>query len=494
MKVDMTAGMKNARDTCRLRNGTAGQSRREEWALTQYKSKPNSYVRLETPCGPIKGLRREDHLLFQGVKFADAGRWEAPVVVERWDGEYDATRQGPLCCQHAQFYQDIPEGYSRFYYEQNAEKRIYEYSEEDGLNLNIWAPEGGENLPVAVFIHGGSFVSGGNSSPNICGGPEYCRRGIVLVTINYRLNAFATGYDTTHRGNYALQDQVAALEWVRRNIAAFGGNPERIVAMGESAGALSLQLLLYCPMARGLLKGAVLMSGGGSFERLGTPARPEVSEAVWKIVMQKLGAASLEDLKALPAKAVYDAWLAAGLTDMNLANHCAKPILDGEWVPGTFAELAAGNAIEDIPCIIGMSSQDMFPFYLYSCAVEWASYHAKNGRQPVYGYYLDRQIPGGDNVGAYHGVDLWYAFGTLDANWRPFEPADYRISENMIDYFAAFIKTGVPAAQGLAEWEPMTDTATRFLRFGDDLPEMYQPPADAMASDIRNTLKPFPGM
>lgn len=459
-----------------------------------YKSKPNSYVHLDTPCGGIRGLRRENCLLFEGVKFANAGRWEDPVEVDRWEGEYDATKFGPLCSQHLEFHKGYADGFSRFYYDQNAEKRIYEYSETEGLNLNIWAPEGAKDLPVAVFIHGGSFVSGGNCSPNICNGEEYCKRGIILVTINYRLNAFATGYDATHKGNYAIKDQVAALNWVKHNIEAFGGNPDHIVAMGESAGALSLQLLLYCPMAKGLLKGAVLMSGGGNFERLGTPTRPEVSETVWKLVMKQYGVDSLDGLKNLSAQEVYDAWLGAGMTDMNLANHCAKPILDGQWIPGTFAELVAGDAVEDIPCIIGMSSQDMFPFYLYTCAVEWAAYHAKNGRKPVYGYYLDRQIPGGDNVGAYHGVDLWYAFGTLDANWRPFEEIDYRISENMIDYFAGFIKTGVPKADGLAEWRPMTDSETEFIRFGDELPEMYQPPVDVLVSDIRNTLKPFPGM
>ncbi|MDD6161117.1 MAG: carboxylesterase family protein [Oscillospiraceae bacterium] len=459
----------------------------------EHKRKPNGYVRLDTPCGKIKGLRKEDHLLFEGVPFARAERWEDPVVVDHWEGELDATKFGPLCSQHAQFYSEL-QGFSKFYYNENAEKRVCAYSETEGLNLNIWAPEGGHDLPVAVFIHGGSFVSGGNSNINICGGAEYCRRGIIMVTVNYRLNAFATGYDDTHKGNYAIKDQVAALKWVRNNIAAFGGDPDHIVVMGESAGALSLQLLLYCPQARGLMKGAVLMSGGGSFERLGTPARPEISRTVWNMVMKKYGVTSLDQLKDLPAKEVYDAWMEAGMTDINLANHYAKPILDGEWIPGTFAELVADDAIEDIPCIIGMSAQDMFPFYLYTCAVEWAAYHAKHGRKPVYGYYLDRRLPGGDDAGSYHGADLWYAFGTLDGNWRPFEETDYRISENMIDYLAGFIKTGVPAAEGLAEWKPMTDTATQFLRFGEELPEMYQPPVDALVSDIRNTLKPFPGM
>lgn len=459
-----------------------------------YKSKPYSYVRLNTPCGEIQGLRQNGYLLFEGVKFAEAGRWEDPRVIREWEGVYDATKAGPLCCQHAQFYQAQQGNFNDFYYNQNAEKPVFTYSEEDGLNLNIWAPEGGESLPVAVFIHGGSFVGGGNSSPNIFNGADYCRRGVILVTINYRLNAFATGYDKTHKGNYALKDQVAALTWIKENIAAFGGDPEHVTVMGESAGALSVQLLLYCPYAKGLFQGAVMMSGGGNFEQLGTPTRPAIPEAAWQIVMERCGVDCLDQLKDRPAKEVYDAWLAAGATELNLSNNYAKPIVDGDWVPGLFAELAMKDAITDVPCIIGMSSQDMWPFYLYSFAVEWGAYHARESRKPVYGYYLDRQLPGGDNVGAYHGSDLWYAFGTLDHNWRPFEEIDYRISENMIDYFAAFIKTGEPNAAGLAKWEPLTDRNTKFIEFGDELPAMYQPPVTKLAADIRNSLKPFPGM
>ncbi len=461
----------------------------------KYPRKPNSYVYLDTPCGKIRGLRRDGHLLFAGIQFANAGRWEDPVVVEHWDGVYDATRFGPLCSQQLAFHEGYGpnDRYSRFYYEQNALKPIYEYSE-NGLNLNIWAPEGGEGLPVAVFIHGGSFLTGGNSAPNIRNGAEYCKRGVILVTINYRLNAFATGYDKTHMGNYAIKDQVAALTWVRNNIAAFGGDPARVIGMGESAGALSLQLLLYCPMAKELLTGAIFMSGGGNFETLGTPARPEISQTVWRMVMERFGVDSLDALKPVPAKDVYDAWLEAASSDAILANNCAKPIIDGEWIPASFAELAADRRILDVPCILGMSSQDMYPYYLYTFAVDWAAYHERCGRKPVYGYYLDRQVPGGDHVGAYHGVDLWYAFGTLDANWRPFEEIDYRISENMIDYFASFIKTGAPQVEGLCQWEPMSGSRTRFLRFGDALPEMYQPPVERLISDIRNTSKPFPGM
>lgn len=139
--------------------------------------KPNSYIQLTTSCGEIKGLRQEGCLVFEGVKYAEAGRWEDPQVIRGWEGVYDATRRGPACCQHLQFHRRQPAAFNDFYYNENAEKQIYEYSEEDGLNLNIWAPEKGENLPVAVFVHGGSFVSGSNTSPNIFRGVDYCRRG-----------------------------------------------------------------------------------------------------------------------------------------------------------------------------------------------------------------------------------------------------------------------------------------------------------------------------
>ena len=113
---------------------------------------------------------------------------------------------------------------------------------------------------------------------------------------------------------------------------------------------------------------------------------------------------------------------------------------------------------------------------------------------PVYGYFLDRKLPGGDGEGAYHGCDLWYAFGTLDRNWRPFEEQDYRLSEDLIDYLTGFIKEGAPKAEGLARWEPLTDRDTKFLRFGEESPAMYQPPVARLAASDRNSLRPFPGM
>lgn len=457
------------------------------------KNKPCGYVYSSTPCGRVKGIRKNGYHLYKGIRYATAERWKDPVLVEHWNGEYDATKYGPSCCQASAFYPPEPDTFSAFYYDQAADKEVVAY-DEDCLNLNIWVPEHAETAPVALFIHGGSFVSGGNTSANISSGKEYCARGIILVSINYRLGPFATGYDSEHHSNYALKDQIAAIRWIKKNIAAFGGDPDHIVGIGESAGAISLQCLLYAPQARGLLAGSVLMSGGGNLDTLGIPCRAEFAERVWKLVMERYGASTLDDLRHLSARTIYDAWSEAAASDIDLLNNCAKPIVDGDMIPADPDALMAVGAVHDIPCILGMSSEDMYPSILYEKIVEWGAYQSERGRAPVYAYYLDRQLPGGDDVGAYHGCDLWYAFGTLDRNWRPFTEIDYRISENMIDYLAAFIHAGIPNCQGLAEWSPLTTADAAFIHLGDEEPAMCYPPAEKFDTMIQNTLKPFPGM
>ena len=453
---------------------------------------PNNYVIIATPCGEVRGVHEDGFLQFSGIKYANARRWEDPVIVTGWEGVYDATRQGPYCPQHGYFHPEDPPEFNGFYDNQIISNPAIEFSEEDCLNVNIWAPEDGENHPVAVFIHGGSFISGGNGNVNICNGADYCKRGIVLVSINYRLNAFATGRDKTHGGNYGLRDQVAALTWVRDNIAAFGGDPNHVTVMGESAGAQSVQMLLYCPYAKGLFHSAVMMSGAGSWERFYWPGRPGACEAEWELVLEHFGVDSLDDLKKVPAKEIYDAWLdaTAKTPTPTLIGPCH--IIDGDWIPGTLTELALTNSVIDVPCITGLSTDDIWPYFLYNAAIEWGAYHSRAGRQPVYGYYFTRDT-GDDDEGAYHGIDLWYAFNTLHRCRRSFNEIDQRIAENMIDYFAAFIKTGVPNVEGLAKWEPLTDKETKFIEFGDELPAMVQPPVNKLATSIRNTTKPFPG-
>ena len=457
----------------------------------QYKKKKCSYIFINTHCGRVKGVRKDGYSVYKGIRYATAARWEEPELVTEWQGEYDATKFGPWCCQYRAFFDGHDTPFSKFYYDQTAEKAVNEYSE-DCLNLNIWVPEGAENAPVTVFVHGGSFVNGGNSAAYIIG-EEYCKRGIITISINYRLNAFASVYEKGHPGNYAIKDQIAAFQWIKENIAAFGGNPDRIVGIGESAGALSLQCFLYSPQAKGLLSGAIMMSGGGNLDVLGIPANPMFAEGTWAIVKKKFGVDTIDELKDVPAREIYAAWTEAAATDINLSNNCAKPIIDGEIIPKPVPELLADDEINDIPCIFGFSSEDMFPYILYTKAKEWAVHRSEVGKSPVYGYYMDRQLPG-DDAGAYHACDLWYVFGSLDLNWRPFTEIDYRISENIIDYFAAFIKQGNPNTGELPEWTPVTHQDSKFMHFGDEEAAMCEPPAEKLESAIQNSSKPFPGM
>ena len=457
----------------------------------RYKNKQCSYIFTNTPCGRIKGVRKNGYSIYKGIRYATATRWEEPELITTWQGAYDATKFGPWCCQYRAFYEGHDTPFSKFYYDQTAEKTVIEYSE-DCLNLNIWVPEGAENAPVMVFVHGGSFVTGGNSSAYIVG-EEYCKRGIITISINYRLNAFASVHEKGHPGNYGLMDQMAAFKWIKKNIAAFGGNPDHIVGIGESAGALSLQCFLYSPQAKDLLAGAIMMSGGGNLDILGIPASPEFAEGTWAIVKKKFGVDTIDNLKDVPARYIYEAWTNAAATDIGLSNNCAKPIIDGEIIPKSVPELLENGEINDIPCIFGFSSEDMFPYILYTKAIEWALNRSEAGKSPVYAYYMDRQLPG-DNAGAYHACDLWYAFGSLDLNWRPFTKIDYRISENMIDYFAAFIKKGNPNNGELPEWTPVTQKNIEFMHFGDEEAEMCKPPAKKLELAIQNSIKPFPGM
>jgi len=459
----------------------------------KYKSKPNSYVYLDTPCGKIKGIRKPDHLLFKGVRYASAGRFEDPEAVTSWQGEYDATKPGAACCQHAAFFSGAQTKYFRFYYNQPAEKSVFHYSE-DCLNLNIWAPEGAKDAPVAVFIHGGSYQSGSNGMSYVVG-DEYVRRGIVFVSINYRLNAFASAFDGKHRGNCALKDQIAALRWIRSNIAAFGGNPDHIVTIGESAGASSLQCHLYSPAARGLSAGSILMSGGGWLDTLRLPDDPQCDRRIWDIVKKRYGAGSVSELVPVDAKELYTAWTQAVASEPGLLPG-GRPVVDGSLIPKTVPELLEAGEVSGIPLIIGLSSEDIFPWLLYTKAIEWADIQNKINGAPVYGYYLDRQPPGEDHPGAYHGIDLWYAFGTLDLNWRPFEETDYRISDNMIDYFASFIRDCNPGRGihgDLSEWTPLEAACPRFIHFGDDEPAMFAPPEERLKNAVQNT-NPFPEM
>ena len=446
------------------------------------------YIYKNCACGLIVGIGKKDHNIFKGIYYAHAERFEPPVPVTTWEGTYDATVQGVACPQRY-YYEKATTPTAIFYRNETVEKHLIRY-EEDCLCLNIWTPKKPDNAPVLVYIHGGSYETGNCSTPGFSGIP-YCARGIVMVTINYRLNAFSGAIGDGHEGNYGLQDQICALQWIRRNIAAFGGDPDKVTIMGESAGAMSVQNLVFSPMTKGLFRGAIMLSGGGVLPRAFSIKNRETVADMWADIKKHFGVNTIDELKDIPAKDLYFAFNKVSAGDSRY-KFPATPVADGKFIPDMPQALAESGKLNDVPMILSVLSEDMWPHTLYEAIRDWGMMMDKNGIGPVYGMYFDRQIPGSDH-GAYHGCDVKYSFDTLDQSWRPYNEIDFRISRNMIDFFSAFIKTGIPQVEGLADWEPLSKEQTKFMHFGDAECAMMDVPADRLAA-TEAKCKPFPGM
>lgn len=441
---------------------------------------PERLFTISTSCGEIQGIRQDGYVEYRGVRYAEAERWEQAEPVTGWDGVYDASAWGDRCAQYLGFYGTEMSPVQQFYANEAIFTWPAEYSE-DCLNLNIWAPDNAADCPVLVYIHGGAFLNGSNTDTST-DGAVYAKNGIVMVAINYRLGPFAAAYDgENHFGNLALTDQIAALHWVRDNIADYGGDPGRIVIMGESAGAVSVQALLMSPLVEeGLVSGAIMMSGGGYLAN--NPTTAAAAKQIWKIFLDDMGAEDTDELKALPGKEVYSGWLKAAGSYAGASNLVVNGISLTENVLGALR----GNTVRNVPCIFGILSNDCYPHTLYTGAVTYAKKRAEQGGEPVYLYYFDRVQPGSNAFGAFHAADLYYAFGTLYRNVRPFDDVDYRISEDMIAYFCNFVKSGDPNGEGLAVWEPGTPEKQEFLHFGDEEPAMVRPDEELLRRNEAN--------
>ena len=426
--------------------------------------------RVQTPCGLIQGAegKEEGVAVFKGIRYAKAGRWEYPGQVTHWEGVYDAGSFGACSFQPRAFYneEEVPE--KAFYYREFRKGETYTYSE-DCFFLNIWAPVESRDAPVLFYIHGGGF-KGGCGHEKHFSGEAYCKRGIILVTCNYRLGPLGfcclpeLETEAGHTGNYGLYDQLCALQWVYDNIAAFGGDPGRITIMGQSAGAMSVQQLCVSPLTRGLISGAVMLSGGG-VSRLLAPRTARAAFSFWEELAGRLKAPDLQALREIGPERLFEEFARLGREKKN-AMAFAGPVLDGTMLTQTaWAAAGAGHQLA-IPYLCGSTSEDIMPPLIHKMARRWAGIQSEQGKCSSYAYFFCRQLPGDDN-GAWHSSDLWYVFGTLANGWRPFTEWDYRLSEAMVDYFSHFIKTGNPNGPGLAQWLPVEKGQNKVMRFGD---------------------------
>ena len=405
---------------------------------------------VNTPCGPVKGCpgRVEGTVAYKGIRYATAGRWEYPKQVTAWDGTYDATEYGPCAYQRRAFEDES----TRFYHMEFRKGTSYTYSE-DCLFLNIWTPETareGDALPVIFYIHGGSFT-GGSGTEKHFDGPVWPREGVIGVTINYRLGpwGFLTLPELKEEagitGNYGLFDQLTAMQWVKDNIASFGGDPENITIMGQSAGAMSVQQHVLSPLSKGLFQKAVMSSGGG-VSKMMSAGSPEKNYAFWQAVMANCGCKTLAQFREVAPETLYKAWLKTK-KEVKGGFQATAPCLDGKLVVGTGTDILSKGQQHSIPYMAGTTSEDMMPPIMYGMSKNWC----KAQELPSYCWYFDRQLPG-DKNGAWHSSDLWYWFGTLPNGWRPWEEKDFELSDLMVRYLCNFAKKGNPNGAGNPEW------------------------------------------
>jgi len=445
--------------------------------------------------GRIQGITQGGVTSFKGIPFAAPPvgrlRWRPPQPAAKWSGVRPAVQFGHDCMQVPSIFSNSPA--------------------EDCLFVNVWTPaHHGENLPVMVWIYGGAWVVGG-SSLSFFDGSQLARKGVVFVSFNYRLGRF--GYFAFPAltkasnggllGNYGYMDQIAALKWVQRNIAAFGGDPHKVTIFGQSAGGFAVHALMTSPLAKGLFQRAVVESGGGGWMRdctglrTGMDGRPSAEQIGVAFAESKgidgVGRTALEKLRALPAEAILD-----GLTATNLLtteSTYAGPMIDGKLVVGQPPFLYQEGKYQHVPMIVGANNGDasisraaneeelFAPFGTDAKAAEKA-YHAAGSKN----FSSLRDKVGADalfvgperfvaQVLSSRGDAIWeYRFGYVPIPVRaklpgaphggetPFvfdhdtwftvklTPQDEAMAREMSTYWVNFAKTGNPNGAGLQHW------------------------------------------
>ncbi|MCR4673216.1 MAG: carboxylesterase family protein [Lachnospiraceae bacterium] len=406
--------------------------------------------------GMVSGVRKDNCVIFRGIPYAKADRFEMPKECPSWSGVRECTQFGPACYQTL-----MPEDsfYGKEFY--STPERRPSFSE-DCLNLNIWTPECNEKAkyPVAIWIHGGAFNHGFNWEVEF-DGEAFCKRGVILVSINYRVGVwgFLAHSWLSQRskdgisGNYGIYDQLFAIRWVKNNISAFGGDPDSITIMGQSAGAMSVQTLVSSPLTKGLIKGAILQSGGGYNSILNRDCTLETAEATGLEFTKSSGIGSYEQLMNTDCE-----------TLLSLQDQFEKkqkwltfvPNIDGKLLAGGYNEAVENGTILDIDYMIGSTLNDIAmgdgKRPLNDAAVNWSLELEKLGRRGAYVYDFRRALPG-DDAGAFHTAEVWYTFGTLGRCWRPFAKDDYELSDTMTDDWTSFCRSGKPADKN---WVPYT--------------------------------------
>ena len=469
--------------------------------------------------GLVQGTSEDGLTVYRGIPFAAPPvgdlRWRAPQSAAKWDGVRQTTNFAPGPIQGSR----PPSGIS-----------------EDCLYLNVWTPakSAKDRIPVLVWIYGGGFSAGATSERNYSG-EKLAKKGVVLVSIAYRVGQLGflahpeLSAENSHHvsGNYGLLDQIAGLQWVKKNIAAFGGDPKKVAIFGESAGGISVSMLCASPLAKGLFQGAISESGGS----FGPPGRSNApgenmkpladAEQVGVAFAKAAGVSSIAELRKLSPDRLPSGRGAGG----------SWPIVDGWVIPDDQYKLYAAGKYNHTPILVGYNSDEGASFspprnrenYITNVEARygkfadalikaypvgsdtvpktardlardstfgwhtwiWARLQSQTSRDKVFYYYFDQhpEYPEGSpqaGRGSPHGSEVPYVFEHLNTNNPQFKPADLAISDAMSTYWVNFAKHGDPNGDGVPQWPAFSDKNPQVMYFSQTPRVGPVPSADSL--------------
>ena len=468
--------------------------------------------------------------LFRGIPYAAPPvgelRFKEPQPVKPWDGVLKAYNYGNISYQERRASEGGGDLIGNEFYCVDWPRS------EDCLYLNVWTPANSaeEKLPVGVYLHGGGYAQG-YGHLNCYDGEGFAKRGCITVTLNHRLGIFGylahpelTAENEHHSsGNYGVLDIIAALKWVKRNIAAFGGDPDKITVFGQSGGGSKVTAMIASPLTKGLITGAIMQSGGGLTRVRGELTLAE-AEKKGAEVLKGIG---YESIKA--ARAASSEELLAGIRRYVSGNafqsmNLFAPNADGYVFPKHWNELFLTGQYPDIPTMIGCTSEEfvddnfitggktnlpsrqealadgeklfgkgygeaflksihyddnpeiakeMYRKYVrmtgatLAADLAWCENQLAQGKQPSYQYFLTLVPPAATS--AQHSAEHHYVFQTLTKSKRPYTGRDWDLSNQLADYWANFIKSGNPNGEGLPEWTPYTKDSKQAMDIDYDL-------------------------
>jgi para-nitrobenzyl esterase len=459
--------------------------------------------------GLIEGAQENDITVFRGIPFAAPPigplRWRAPQAPAAWSGVRTVNRFAPICVQHGSYPEEAPS----------------ERVSEDCLYLNIWVPPhtSGSPLPVMLWIYGGGLMNGSASTP-LYAGDMLARKGVIVVTANYRLGVlgFLALPDLSREspqhvsGNYGLLDQLAALRWVQRNIGAFGGDRTRVTVFGQSSGSISISALTTSPLAKGLFQRAIGESGG-LFEPVDLAPGFKLldAEQAGRAFVASSGAHTLQGLRAMPAEEViktrfnphliidgyalsrapYDAYREGRQNDVDLligsnAREGRLFLADQVITAANLHEVLDNDFSHPIVSLVGPGSvandqQARSDFVTFEGEMRfgwdmwtWARLQADSGKRNVFLYRFAQSSPyrAGDKYygwGASHGIEMPYVFDHLDQQALPWTLADRRLASIMSTYWTNFAKSGDPNGAGLPSWPAFTASDPQAMLLGENI-------------------------